>query len=192
MMPMMLAAIAADRPFISNSLDVPSNVTRRAVHGILVELGNFDVEPGVGGLPLEGRMTGCTGDAAVAETMVMPYRHGNLTKIAKFKAFFGLDGFLTVPAYTAQTFDLAAQLAGTQGMRLIDALHYATAIQLGCRFLVTNDGASKAATRSRGFMSRLCKLEPESTSWKWLRGFLMCWSKSAAFPTWKIARRFKF
>lgn len=92
---------------------------------------------------VEGRMTGCTGDAAVAETMVMPYRHRNVAKIAKFKAFFGLKDFLTIHAHTAQTFDLAAQLAGTQGMRLMDALHCATAIQSGCRFLVTNDGGIK-------------------------------------------------
>ena len=92
---------------------------------------------------VEGRMTGCTGDAAVAETMVMPYRHRNVTQIAKFKSFFELEGFLTIYAHTAQTFDLAAQFAGTQGMRLTDALHYATAIQSGCRFLVTNDGGIK-------------------------------------------------
>lgn len=88
---------------------------------------------------VEGRMMGCTGDAAVAETMVMPYRAQDVARIAKFKAFFGLEGFLTIHTHTAQTFDLAAQLAGTQGMRLMDALHYATAIQSGCRFLVTND-----------------------------------------------------
>jgi predicted nucleic acid-binding protein len=94
---------------------------------------------------VEGRMLGCTGDAAVAETMVMPYRHKNTAKIAQFKAFFGLQGFLTVHAHTAQTFDLAAQLAGVQGMRLMDALHYATAIQSGCRFLITNDAGIKSS-----------------------------------------------
>ena len=94
---------------------------------------------------VEGRMTGSTGDAAVAETMVMPYRHENTAKIAQFKAFFGLEGFLTVHSHTAQTFDLAAQFAGTQGMRLMDALHYATAIQSGCRFLITNDAGIKSS-----------------------------------------------
>lgn len=94
---------------------------------------------------VEGRMTGCTGDAAVAETMVMPYRTQDVTRIAKFKAFFGLEGFLTIHAHTAQSFDLAAQIAGTQGMRLMDALHYATAIQSGCHFLVTNDAGIKSS-----------------------------------------------
>ena len=94
---------------------------------------------------VEGRMTGCTGDAAVAETMVMPYRRQNAAKTAQFKAFFGLEGFLTIHTHTAQTFDLAAQLAGTQGMRLMNALHYATAIQSGCHFLVTNDAGIKSS-----------------------------------------------
>lgn len=92
----------------------------------------------------EGRVTGCTGDAAIAETMVMPYRHQNMAKIAQFKAFFSLEGFLTVHSHSAQTFDLAAQFAGTRNMRLIDALHCATALQAGCRFLVTNDMGFKS------------------------------------------------
>lgn len=105
----------------------------------------FDVVAPLLAACVEGRMTGCTGDAAVAETMVMPYRYKNTAKVAQFKAFFGLEGFLMVHAHTAQTFDLAAQLAGTQGMRLMDALHYATAIQSGCRFLVTNDTGIKSS-----------------------------------------------
>ncbi len=105
----------------------------------------FDVVAPLLAACVEGRMMGCTGDAAVAETMVMPYRHRNVTQIAQFKAFFGLEGFLTIYAHTAQTFDLAAQLAGTQGMRLMDALHCATAIQCGCHFLVTNDGGIKSS-----------------------------------------------
>jgi predicted nucleic acid-binding protein len=105
----------------------------------------FDVVAPLLAACVEGRMTGCTGDAVVAETMVIPYRHNNPAKIAQFKAFFGLEGFLTVHAHTVQTFDLAAQFAGTQGMRMMDALHYATAIQSGCRFLVTNDAGIKSS-----------------------------------------------
>ena len=105
----------------------------------------FDVVAPLLAACVEGRMTGCTGDAAVAETMVMPCRHNNTAKIAQFKAFFGLPGFLTVHAHTAQTFDLAAQLTGTQGMRLMDALHFAMAIESSCRFLVTNDTGIKSS-----------------------------------------------
>ena len=104
----------------------------------------FDVVAPLLSACAEGRMTGCTGDAAVAETMVMPYRHNNMAKTAQFKAFFSLEGFLTVHSHTAQTFDLAAQFAGTRNMRLIDALHYATALQAGCRFFITNDAGIKS------------------------------------------------
>lgn len=68
-----------------------------------------------------------------------------MAKIAQFKAFFGLEGFLTVHSHTAQTFDLAAQCAATQNMRLRDALHLATALQSGCRFLITNYAGIKSS-----------------------------------------------
>ena len=68
-----------------------------------------------------------------------------MAKIAQFKAFFGLEGFLTVHSHTAQTFDLATQCAATQNMRLRDALHLATALQSGCRFLITNYAGIKSS-----------------------------------------------
>jgi predicted nucleic acid-binding protein len=36
-------------------------------------------------------------------------------------------------------FELAAELAPKRGMKLIDALHYATAALAGCSFFLTDD-----------------------------------------------------
>jgi predicted nucleic acid-binding protein len=86
-----------------------------------------------------GIIIGHTGDAAIAETLVKPYQTGNLALAASFKAFFRMDNFLSIQSHDAETFDLAAQLRARQGLKFIDALHYATAIQAGCKFFVTND-----------------------------------------------------
>ena len=48
--------------------------------------------------------------------------------------------FLSIQSHDAEIFDLTAQLRARRGLKFIDALHCATAIQAGCRFFVTNDG----------------------------------------------------
>jgi len=87
-----------------------------------------------------GDIIGVTGDAAVAEVMVRPYQTGDPTLVAGIKSFFGTAGFLSVRSHDTAAFDLAAQLRARHGMKFIDALHVATAINAECRFLITNDG----------------------------------------------------
>lgn len=89
---------------------------------------------------------GYTGDAAIAETLVKPYQTGNLALAASFKAFFRMDNFLAIQLHDAESFDLAAQLRSRQGLKFIDALHFATAIQAGCKFFVTNDGGIQSSS----------------------------------------------
>ena len=92
-----------------------------------------------------GLIIGCTGDAAIAETLVKPYQTDNLALAASFKAFFRTEDFLSIQLHDAETFDLAAQLRAKRGLKFIDALHYATAIQAGCKFFVTNDGGIQSS-----------------------------------------------
>jgi predicted nucleic acid-binding protein len=87
----------------------------------------------------EGKIAGFTGDAAIGEVMVHPYRINAPEAIARGKALFTREGFLTVRPHDARLCDLAAQVRARSGLRLIDALHYATAVDAGCRYLVTND-----------------------------------------------------
>ena len=93
-----------------------------------------------------GIIIGHTGDAAIAETLVKPYQTGNLALAASFKAFFRMENFLAIQSHDAETFDLAAQLRAKQGLKFIDALHFATAIQAGCKFFVTNDGGIQSSS----------------------------------------------
>lgn len=91
-----------------------------------------------------GKFMGFTGDVAVAETMIQPYRKGNLPLIASIKAFFASENFLSIQSHDAAVFDLAAQLRARRGMKLIDALHYATALKAGCTFFLSNDTGIKS------------------------------------------------
>ncbi len=91
-----------------------------------------------------GKFFGYTGDVAIAETMIQPYRENNLTLIANFKAFFATENFLSIQPHDAVIFDLAAQLRAKRGMKFIDALHYASALKAGCSFFLSNDAGIKS------------------------------------------------
>lgn len=92
-----------------------------------------------------GLIIGYTGDAAVAETLLKPYQIGNPALVESVKTFFGMEDFLSIQPHDAETFDLAAQLRAERGLKFIDALHYATAIQAGCKFFLTNDGGIQSS-----------------------------------------------
>ena len=87
----------------------------------------------------DGLSSAYTGDAAVAETLYKPYQVDNMVRVSEFKAFFDDDEFITVLPHTTKAFELVAELAPKRGMKLIDALHYATAVIAGCSFILTND-----------------------------------------------------
>ena len=93
----------------------------------------------------EGEFQALTGDAAVAEVMVGPYRTGDSIIIRGVRDFFRQPRFLTVVGHSAEAFDDAAMLRGTLDMPFIDALHVATAAAHGCDALVTHDARMKSA-----------------------------------------------
>ena len=92
----------------------------------------------------ESRIFGFTGDAAVAQVMAGAYKHPDPTLAAQFKSFFSRNNFLTIAAHDAQTFDAAAQLVAKGGLKFIDALHVATAVQSQCKYFLTNDKGIKS------------------------------------------------
>jgi predicted nucleic acid-binding protein len=85
------------------------------------------------------KILGVTGKAAIAEVMVHPYRTGDAATISRFKQFFAQKNFLSVVAHGDDLFDTTAMIAAERGMRLMDAFHYATALQAHCTYLVTGD-----------------------------------------------------
>ena len=94
----------------------------------------------------ESRIFGFTGDAAVAEVMAGAYKHPDPTLAAAFKSFFSRNNFLTIASHDAQTFDSAAKLVAKGGLKFIDALHVATAVNSQCKYFLTNDKDIKPGT----------------------------------------------
>jgi predicted nucleic acid-binding protein len=80
-----------------------------------------------------------TGDAAVTEVLYKPYQLDDIVRINEFKAFFANEEFITILPHTTQVFEITAELAPKRKMKMIDALHYATALMAGCPFILTND-----------------------------------------------------
>ncbi len=87
----------------------------------------------------DGLSVAYTGDAVVAETLYRPYQVNDTLRVSEFKEFFNNDEFITVLSHTKKVFELAAELSPKRAMKLIDALHYATAALAGCKFILTND-----------------------------------------------------
>ena len=92
----------------------------------------------------DSNIFGLTGDAAVAEVMVGAYKNADPTLATRFKLFFSQKNFLTIATHDAPTFDAAAQLVAMGGVKFIDALHLATAVQNQCAYFVTNDKGIKS------------------------------------------------
>jgi predicted nucleic acid-binding protein len=85
------------------------------------------------------QLLGVTGELVMAEVMVHPYRSGDAALIARFKSFFTRKNFLTIAEHEARFFDDAAMLAGQKRLKLMDAIHYRTALQAGCSFFLAHD-----------------------------------------------------
>ena len=89
----------------------------------------------------KGECRGFASDLVLAELMVKPLREGKL-KIAEEYAL-ELPNFPNI-AFLAPSRDIiiaAAKLRSKTNLKLIDALHLATAIDAGCQIFITNDAA---------------------------------------------------
>lgn len=94
-----------------------------------------------------GEIIGMTGDAVVAELLVKPYRDDDTAGATGIRQLFAREHFVQRLSHDAASFELAAEIRGKQGGKLIDALHYATALRGGCRFFLSNDHGFKSTDR---------------------------------------------
>lgn len=94
-----------------------------------------------------GEVIGMTGDAVVAELLVKPYRDDDADAAAGIRQLFAREHFVQRLSHDAASFELAAEIRGKQGGKLMDALHYATALRGGCRFFLSNDHGFKSTDR---------------------------------------------
>ena len=93
----------------------------------------------------EGQFQAVTGDAAIAEVLVGPYRTGDPLLVRRVHAFFDQPGLLHVVGHSRGAFEDAAMVRATTDSAFIDALHIATAAEAGCDVLVTSDRRMRSA-----------------------------------------------
>ncbi len=81
----------------------------------------------------------CTSLLTFTEYCVVPYRQNNVQKISDFESFISDANIFVIP-FTVQIAKYAAQIrAKYAGIKAMDALQLAFAIQNGCDAFLTND-----------------------------------------------------
>lgn len=89
----------------------------------------------------EREILGVTGDAVVAELLVKPLRLQDQHALAQIKQLFEAEPYFERVPHDYACFVQAAHLRAEHGLKMLDALHYATALRSGCSAMLSNDQA---------------------------------------------------
>lgn len=84
-----------------------------------------------------------TSDLAIAECLVRPSRLNDTTAIELYERFFD-QGEIEILPLDGALARRAALAGGALGLKLIDAIHYVSALEAGCRYILTGDGRFKS------------------------------------------------
>ena len=87
----------------------------------------------------QGKCKGYASDLVLAELMVKPLREGKPDIAEEYASELPNFPNLTFLLPTRDIIISAAKLRGKTNLKLIDALHLATAIEAGCQIFITND-----------------------------------------------------
>lgn len=80
-----------------------------------------------------------TSELTLAEVLVRPKQDRNLALQNAYHRFLEPSSALIVAPISRDILVQASELRAATGLKLPDAIHYATAIQLGCDSFLTND-----------------------------------------------------
>ena len=83
-----------------------------------------------------------TSEMTIAECLLKPARDGDEEKISAYEALFDGGNIEILPMDGALA-RRAALAGGALGLKLIDAIHYVSAREAGCRYFLTGDGRFK-------------------------------------------------
>jgi predicted nucleic acid-binding protein len=82
---------------------------------------------------------GFAGAITFCETLVKPLQLNNVALVARVKNLFEREDVFTCVDHSRNAYVLAAELRAAHRLKMVDALHLATAIDLRCDFFITND-----------------------------------------------------
>jgi predicted nucleic acid-binding protein len=84
-------------------------------------------------------------ELSVAECLYLPSRDGHSRLVGVYEQFFAPAGDVTLLALTGAIARMASQAGGGLGLKLLDAIHYVSALQAGCTHFLTGDKAFKSS-----------------------------------------------
>ena len=87
----------------------------------------------------ERRLHGLTGDVTLAELLVRPLQLNDAAAVASVRELLFDSGCVTVCSHSRTAFERAAALRAAHGLKLVDALQLATAVEAGAACLISND-----------------------------------------------------
>jgi predicted nucleic acid-binding protein len=96
------------------------------------------VEPIFSGIDA-GRWEGVTSTVTLLETLVVPYRTGNLALAERYEALITRSRNLRAVELDRALLRAAAQLRATHSLKTPDAIQVAAALSAGCGTFITND-----------------------------------------------------
>lgn len=86
-----------------------------------------------------GNINAVTSAITLMETLVLPYRRGNILLAKQYEALLRRSRGLRLVEITANTCLIAAQLRAAYGIKTPDAIQLATSLTSKCSTFVTND-----------------------------------------------------
>lgn len=90
-----------------------------------------------------------TSEIAIGECLYGAYKRGRADSVERFESLFEDVGLFRLVPVEAETMKQAAKLGAAHGLKLIDAIHAASAIEAGCDALVTNDRGIRSTEELR-------------------------------------------
>jgi predicted nucleic acid-binding protein len=90
-----------------------------------------------------------TSELTVAECLYLPARDANRELIAVYDRLFDTTGDVTLLSLTGILARRAAINGGAMGLKLMDAIHYQSALEAGCSHFLTADSRFKSGPSLR-------------------------------------------
>jgi predicted nucleic acid-binding protein len=79
-----------------------------------------------------------SGELCLSELLVKPLRDNDALAVRYLKDIFD-SGFITLLPHNRKVLEFASSIRASQNLKMIDAIHVATAMEYECDFLITGD-----------------------------------------------------
>jgi predicted nucleic acid-binding protein len=96
---------------------------------------------------LGGRLL--TSELTVAECCYKPAGDGNALLLSTYEEFFEQSGEVELVSLSGSVVKRAALVGASLGLKLLDAIHYVSALDAGCTHFLTGDKAFKSSAGLR-------------------------------------------